>query len=295
MTNESFKRLRVAIIGGCQAAGLSLTAQRLLPGALVKNWHVGVVPNDTDEELLAQLPEFDLVISQLPDWDWHVPLRITRLRELGLPVIYLPTLAFQGFHPDLTYLAGAPHYHSVIVASAFTLGLPERRVPELFNAFIFAELGYFDVFDAAKAALIAEFGREGFNLEPLFDLWMRQVGQFMYTINHPHILALSALCHLALARAGYIDPATPLPDDIYDYLATHFVWPVYPALGKRIGVPGSTTFLRYTRDLLEGQKRELPLIEYVAEQFHAYRGLEKDALRTGPVADACERISTLLV
>jgi hypothetical protein len=103
----------------------------------------------------------------------------------------------------------ATNYHSVIVASAITLGQPSKRIAELFNPNIFAELGYFGVFEAAKAALFTEFDLEGYDLQPHFDAWMQQAGQFMYTINHPQILVLATLCRLALARVGRLDPTTP--------------------------------------------------------------------------------------
>jgi hypothetical protein len=261
-----------------------------------------VHPKDSDEDLLALLPSFDVVISQVSDWDGHIPLRITRLREQRLPVVYLPSLVFPGFHPDITYIHGSDglvhglgtDYHSIIVASAFTLGLPAQRVPGLFNAYIFAGLGYWDVFEAAKIALFTNFDQEGTDLRSLFDLWMQQAGQFMYTINHPHILVLATLCRLMLIRAGHLDLIAPLPEGIDDYLATHFTWPTYPALAKRIGVPGSTTFLRNPRGLSDGQSRELPLDEYVAGCFRLYGSFPKETLRVGPVPAACERLASLV-
>jgi hypothetical protein len=303
MNDATFKQLRVAVIGGCQITGLTATARLLLPGADVKGWHVGVHPKDSDDDLLTQLPGFDLVISQLSDRDEHVPLRVTRLRERGLPVIYLPVMVFPGFHPDITHVhkSGglvpglATNYHSLIVAAAFTLGLPQARVPGLFNTFVFSELGYFEIFEAAKTALFTEFDKAGYDLRPPFALWLTQVGQFMYTVNHPHIVVLATMCRLALARAGHLDAATPLPADIDDYLATHFIWPTYPALARRIGLPGSTTFLVNSYGLADGQTRELTLAEYVSACYRQYGGLETDALRVGDVAKACDRLGTLVV
>jgi hypothetical protein len=303
MTGETFKQLRVAIVGSCQVVGLAAAAKRLLPGAEVKTWHVGVHPIDSDEKLLEVLPTFDLVISQISDRDGHIPLRITRLRDLGLPVVYLPVMAFPGFHPDITYIQGpgggllqglAADYHSVIVASAFTLGLPEDRIPGLFNAYIFSGLGYFEVFDAAKAALFANFLEEGIELAPMFDSWFRQLGQFMYTINHPHVMVLTDLCRLALARAGYIDSGVPSPADVDDYLATHIVWPIYPALGKRIGLSGSTMLLRKLSGPADSAARELPLVDFISGCFEIYCGYPKDALRQGAVAIACDRLRPLI-
>lgn len=303
MSGETHRSLRVAIIGGCQVVGLTAAAERLLPGAEIKTWHVGVNPKDSDEELLALLANFNSVISQLSDWDPHIELRISRLRERGLPVVYLPPMVFAGFHPDLTYIRGPDglvpgpmtDYHSVIAAAAFTLGLPEQRVTGLFNAFVFSELGYFDVFDAARTELLANFKQAGYELSAPFDLWLQQVGQFMYTFNHPHIKVLGSLCRLALARAGHLDPAASLPDGIDDDLAMNFTWPVYPALARRIGLVGSNTFLRGVHGLAPGQTREIPLAEYVSMSFRVYEGLAKDMLRTGVVATASERLGSLVV
>ena len=137
MTNGKFKRLRIAILGNCQASGLHAAAQRLLPGAEVKGWHIGR-HQCSDEELFGYLAGFDTVISQVSDWAGHAPLHIARLREQGVPVVYLPDVAFTGLHPDSVHIYGSnglvqgpeTNLHSVIVAASFTLGLPERRVFE---------------------------------------------------------------------------------------------------------------------------------------------------------------------
>ena len=304
VSNATSEHPRIAIIGSCQVVGLAAAARRLLPGAEVIAWHIGVYPKDSDEDILALLPGFDLVISQIPDWDEHVSLHISSLREHGLNAIYLPVLVFPGFHPDTTYI-NAPDgsmrhglgsdYHSLIIASAFALGLPEQRVLPLFNSYVFAELGYFEVFEAAKKALLNNFQNAGFDLEPLFDIWIRQIGQFMYTINHPHILALATLCRVVLARADLVDVMVPVPENIDDFLAAHFIWPTYPALAKRIGLRGSTTFLAIANGQAEDQARELPLADYIAGCYRIYSSLEKDALRVGGVATACERLRAIVV
>jgi hypothetical protein len=301
---DTFKRPRIAIIGSCQVVGLAAATRRLLPGAEVKAWHIGVHPKDSDEDILALLPGFDLVLSQIPDWDEHVSLRFSRLREHGLNAVYLPVLTFPGFHPDITYIRApdgsmrhglGTDYHSLIVASAFVLGLPEQRIPSLFNSYVFAELGYFEVFEAAKKALLNNFRNAGYDLGLLFDMWIRQVGQFMYTINHPHILVLATLCRVVLARANLVDVMTPMPENIDDSLAAHFIWPTYPSLAKRIGLSGSTTFLVIAHGLAEGQARELPLTDYITGCYRKYSRLQKDTLRVGDVAKACDRLGAIVV
>ncbi len=295
------KKLRIAIIGGCQVSGLGAAVRQLLPEAEVKSWHVGVHPKDSDDDLLVKLRGFDAVISQISDWDTHVALRITRLRDMRLPVIYLPVLVFSGFHPDCTYLRGpsgliaglGSDYHSTIVAAAFVLGVSEKRVPELFNSYIFAELGYFEVFEVAKEALISNFEKEGFNLRPYFDCWLKVVGKFMYTINHPHIFALATLSTLVLKMAGYIDASVLTPTGIDDYLSTHTIWPLYPSLAKRLNILGETTFMRQEYGLAVDQSRLMTLQEYTSGIYRLYENLPAQYLRTVDVIKVCERLELL--
>jgi hypothetical protein len=298
VTKGDFAPLRIAIVGSCQVVGIAAAARAFLPQVEVCTWHVGVHPKDSDEELLAQLRGFDVVLSQLSDHEQHTSLGITRLRGYELPVVYVPALAFQGFHPDITYVlgpagpvhAGQSDYHSVIIASAFLLGLPPRRVPDLFNAYVYAQLGYFEVFEAAKAALFANCDAHGVDLRAHFAFWLQHVGQFMYSINHPSILVLATLCRLALAEAGYLDPETPIPEGIPDFLGTDFTWPTYPELAQRIGVQGSTTFRRSLNGLPDGSSRDLPLATYVSECYEIYSGVPRELLRVGTVAKACDRL-----
>ena len=63
-----------------------------------------------------------------------------------------PHIAFSGFHPDIRAFSydGAPvpsptwNLHSAIIMAAFANGIPARDVPDLFNAYVFAVLGFFD-------------------------------------------------------------------------------------------------------------------------------------------------------
>ena len=297
-------KVRIGIIGTCQVVGLRDASCDMLPAADIECYHVGANPRITDEALLALLPKFDLVISQLSDWDNHTLLRISHLRSLKLPVFYLPALAFTGFHPDITYIrteSGAlirgvdNDYHSIIIAAAHVLGLPQSRVSSLFNSFVFAELGYFDAFDASRKALLENFASEGIQLTSMFDRWVATLGRFMHTVNHPHIVPLASLARLALVRCGFLTSNTPVPANTRDYLGEHFVWPVYPALARRFGIGGSTTFLRHTGDLAEGQQRELSLADYIAAAYRAYDCIPGGLPRSGVIKTACERLEHLVV
>ena len=211
-------------------------------------------------------------------------------------------MAFQGFHPDVTYIVrpngsivpGAlSEYHSQIAVAAFLLGLSADRAISLFNSYVFARFGYFDVFDAGRAALFDSGRRDGFDLAPLFDLWLKREGQFMYTTNHPHVGVLASLCRTALIGADVIGPETELPDGIDDALSRQFTWPVYPPIAKHIGIVGSTTFRRAATGP-EDHARDVSLADYVGASYEAYQALGPDAIRFGNATTACMRLAEVL-
>lgn len=296
---NSYAGLRIAFVGSCQVAGLAAAARAFLPGVDTSVWHIGVHPKDSEEEIREKLEGFDLIVTMVPDSGPHELLRISRLRTEGLPAILLPTFSFTGFHPDIVYIPGADgtlvhglgsDYHSSIAAAAFVVGLPVKRAVGLFNQYIFARLGFFEVFPASRAALIDLFQSEGYDIAPLFEHWLRVAGPFMYTINHPHIVVMTTLCKLVLERAGYVSETTPLPTGVEDYLREHFVWPVYPELARRFGVPGSLTFLRYKYALFPWQRREISLAEYVAGCYEIYEGVDRSVLASGVIGQVAERL-----
>jgi hypothetical protein len=250
------------------------------------------------------LSGYDLIITQISDIHKTEALRIGRLREAALPVLYLPAIVFRGFHPDVIYLRNrstggilygiGTQYQSAIVAAAFLLGLPHDRIEDLFNAYVFAELGYFDAFRAEKPAFLANLKAEGYDLEPVFDSIVEEIGSFMYTINHPHILLITIMCRMALAKHGLIDPETPLPVNIPDRLFRNFVCPVYPQIAKRIGVSGSTVFLKANKALAADETRELTLADYIASSYQIYERLPADTFRDPAVNNIRDRLKSIV-
>lgn len=303
MTSVPTKSPRVAIIGGCQVVGFAASARSLMPNADVQDWHVGVHPIMEREALAALLPSFDLVLSQMPNADEQDPLATIRLREQGVKVLPLPVVSFSGFHPDSTYVLNAGRvvqgafsdYHSILIAACFSLGLPRERVPNLFNTLIFHELGYFHEFEAAKSAFIERWQSVGIDLTFTIDRWLGETGLFMHTLNHPHIRVLADLCRLALNHAGLIgqDAAWTIP--LTDSLADHFVWPVYPALAKRIGVGGSIVFMRPAQGLPSGESRGVSLTAYVTACYERYTSIERDVLSVPSIRAATARLKEIVL
>src|SRR6185312_16199838 len=207
-------------------------------------------------------------------------------------VCFVPTIVFSGFHPDMTYIFGpdrlisAVHsdFHSKIAVACFLLGFSPRRTLAMYNAVVFAELGYFDVFEAARVAMEQSLLESGFNISGIFDGWLRDIGPFMYMVNHPNIALLAALCRDVYLRLGLIKAKTPLREITKDHLGESFTWPVYPPLAKRLAVDGSWTFQRPAWLVAKGE-RDLPLGQYLEDLFVFYGTLDRGNLEVPPIIE----------
>jgi hypothetical protein len=277
---------KVAIVGSCQAVGLGVAVRKYLQGAIVKSWHVNVDEKSKPENILRDIEEYDYVITQFNGAD---PLGEMKLSRAGSRTTYLPVIAFRGFHPDLIYVfdqnqrkfqdIGFGAYHSALTLAAYLDGFSEDRTFRLFNAAVFARLRYFEVFKASRAALLSDFAEAGYKIEDEFEEWLTHIGQFMYTINHPHITVLASLCRLSLIRLGLIDESAPrLRDALPDFLRTRLVWPVYPQLAQRMKISGSLNLLKAVSGPVADEQRRIPLMDYICRSFAQYRLLDRTLL-----------------
>jgi hypothetical protein len=278
MRNGDFSSYKVAAIGGCQTGGAAAILRQLLPGAHVQGFHVGVNPKIEPIEILESLSGFDLVLTQFVDAGDKGPLGYERVHEKARRLVRFPSIVFTGFQPDCTYVLRRDqsqiHHptmvmNSALVAACFMLGMPEERVAQLFNAYVFAKIGYFDAYTQSRAALIDSYARAGFDLNLHWEGWL-QGGPFMYTINHPAVRVIATIITIITASVGIIDPATPAPT-ASDYLATNLIWPVYPEIAERIGVLGSLSFSRSLHGLPPGAPREIDLPTFIEESYATYR------------------------
>ena len=139
-------------------------------------------------------------------------------------------------------------------------------MPDLFNAYIFALLGYFDEYERARQFVIGKAKEVGYELEPHIVEW-RKRGVFMHIVNHPKIEVLAQLAQLGAKQAGLSGALAP-PEGVPDRLARCQTWPVYPELARRLGVPGSLTFTG-RKDVLFGRKatRTMEIDQVVAESY----------------------------
>lgn len=238
------------LLGNCQADTMAGWMRSAAPGIDFQSGSIaGVAPGDPNAKAAwsAAIASADVVFSQMAD---------AHMAQFGLPAeaeitaagkrfMRLPVVAFKGFQPDCTYvfidghpLSGAMGpYHSAIAAAAFLEGLSAERALGLFNAFVYAALGYFSEYEAAATVLgeqAAEMGLDlGTYLQPGAPV-------FMHTVNHPAVSILGQVAMQALARTG-VSPH-PVETPPHDHLGDSYRWPVYPEIAQRLGVAGGLTF-----------------------------------------------------
>jgi hypothetical protein len=277
----------IAVIGNCQGRGVARSIELLCPGSRVTSLPTARLRRDfRDAETLARaLSGHDLVVAQvLPDG--LLPGGFPALRT-GLPRLSVyPTFVFSAFHPDMIYVGHGGSregftpsplglYHSALAVFGFLRGLDEARTLRLFREDIFARLGYLDGWDASARALLAAASADGCPVEREFLRWSRR-GCFMHGINHPKLFVLGDIARRLLAEAGLpardVEPEAYLPDD----LVRDVVWPVYPPLAERYGLPGSYLFKDKVRGSGPATLHDLP--GFVAASFRTYRATPRARL-----------------
>jgi hypothetical protein len=203
-------------------------------------------------------------------------------------VVLYPNIHFQGYHPDLVYITVAStgghfagpggHYNSSIALLAWKAGLSVADALELYRGDVYRRLGFFDYWESACAELRNDFQAAGLPLDSFLDAWTKR-GCFMHSINHPKLFVSSDLVARLLKEHGI----ETLPGDpmryVRDYLADSVVWPVYPEIGERLGIPGSYLFKLSAPGIQpDSPVRSLGLEEFVALSYSAFSSHAPDEL-----------------
>ena len=235
---------RLIVLGNCQSYAMSACLRALIPGAGVAalSWTELRTPAQV-ERLLTVVDDVDAVLAQEVDWPEVQALSPRALAARGIRNVQFPRIHFTGFHPDAMRIGGRElkgligPWHSALIIAGYCMGLSEERTGELFNAYIYGALGYFEEYAKARRFLETSFDELGW--DPRLVL-RDEAGVFVHVPNHPRIETMMDLARFACTRLGVTtdDAAAPPPD----LLLRNGVWPVYPEIGKRIGVAGRLQF-----------------------------------------------------
>lgn len=265
-------RPRWLVISNCQTTGLANSLSLLGPGAQVDACNLWQLKKRA-RHWRARLGDYDHLFLD--------PM----VRDFGLTdledrpnLTSMPAVIFGGFHPDLCYI---PHgkgylksalddYHSLIAVTAYRQGCTVAQTLPLFRADIYRKLGYFELWNAQRAQLMADFNAVGWDLGEEFLAWVRQ-GVFMHSPNHPHIEVLHGMARRALLRAfGTVRESGFLP---HDNLANGAAFPVYPDIAERFGMRGGSYFFKPI-----DAYRVMDLEAFVADCFARYARCDRDVL-----------------
>ncbi|PSO09695.1 MULTISPECIES: WcbI family polysaccharide biosynthesis putative acetyltransferase [unclassified Sphingobium] len=289
---------RLAIIGSCQVSGMASTAWQLRPDLHIEPHHIGA--HLSAGEIADRIVGFDTVITQVAEGDSRFPELVPSkiARTIG-KLVHIPIFVFPGLHPDMIYIfrdSGTlpgpfSEMHSLIVVVSYLLGLSEERTRRLFNAYVFARLGYFTSYETSRQGMIAQFAEAGYDMQGMPEHWLGKSGAFMYTMNHPAIPVLAQMAVDALKRTGLIPQDATPPEDVDDYLSTAFVAPVFPSLARRIGLAENDRFLK---PVSQGEPRDLSLEDYISHSFAMYRDLPAADLDSPQVRHAYDTLKALL-
>lgn len=240
--------MNTVILGNCQVGGIADALELLSNGSAVEGVLVSNDPATLLGELSEQFKNQENMILMHESVRQIIAVN-ELLSEFARPgIIYIPTISFAAFHPDIQYafVNGAvvksgldSDWNSRLMLWAYFNKLSEKNTEKLFRENTFEALGYFEEWDNSTNTLRKSFDECGFD----YGRWIRSVqrtGVFMYGINHPMQIGLS---QLAIQIAEKVFPNSHVEiEDLHtfttDYLS-HIVWPVYPEIGDQLGVEGS--------------------------------------------------------
>lgn len=248
----------VAVTGNCQSSSIARCVAAMLPGSEVIPFQLSQVRkdplNDKQPEWLDWMAKCDLVLCM--HQKLKEPLaafRAENLKETCKLVVEYPSIAFNGFHPDCTYIHTTNNvqknkglvrgvmgpYHSAFVAACFLEKIPQERVPDLFNMFTYSFLNYRTAFDVAANNLQGVAKPLGFDFSQFLDVSSPRV--FMHVVNHPKIEILYEVACQGLRMAGIAFDEIDVTR-LEDGLAKGAVWPVYAGLPGHAGTSDPITF-----------------------------------------------------
>ena len=240
--------MQFKLLGNCQVGGIADSLELLSDGAAIEGALVSNDPTALFGELSEHFKNHKSVVLMHESVREIISVNDSLAEFIRPENIYIPTVSFAAFHPDIQYafVNGSvikngldSDWNSRIMLWAYSNGLSQGETENLFREDVLQALGYFDEWDKSSETLRKSFDTCGLD----YGRWIRSVqrtGVFMYGINHPMQIGLS---QLAIQIAEKVFPNSHVViEDLHtfttDYLS-HIVWPVYPEIGDRLGVEGS--------------------------------------------------------
>lgn len=244
----------LAIVGNCQVGGLEKAFKLATKDIRPTPFFLAELGGSHDKVSFAEeMKTYDLVYAHQSE---DPNFGIEALRSAGIGVKEIPVVSFPAFHPDMVYAqklradggldvlkSPVGENHSALILYGFHLGLNAEQIARLFCEDIYQTVGFFEAWPAAWEALAQAGKRAELPLESMMLSWSRQ-GPFMHTLNHPKVGVLADIARAIAKKEGA--QLRPAASDAYliDDLMTSTIWPIYPEIGRRLGIEGSQLFKR---------------------------------------------------
>jgi hypothetical protein len=267
--------MKIHVVGTCQSIPLAQCLELMVPS-------VPVLRYASFDDVNAQVADGDVIFRQRNRHTVWMP------QERAPNEFLYPRVAFNAFHPDAVSIVGPPgplapplgDDHSSLVLYAWHRGLDASEAERLFCEPVFERLRFFDHWEAAKQTLLEEGRTIDFPLESLLAGWTAR-GRFMHSRWHPALFVTSGIARALLERAG-LPLSFDRPEDfIGDMMLEKAVWPIYPEIGRRLGLPGAYAFKMAHRT--GSRPAVLDLGDFIARSYEAYRHMPAEVL-------ACKRL-----
>jgi len=256
---------RVVVSSNCQTGGIAASLQVIFPeDEIIPLPLPAFACNRAEIRFAEKISKCDIWVS-IGGYD--LPEKFGFADQVQL--IRVPILRFSGFHPDLVYARQistgeliVPHYNSAIAIWAYQNKLEIDDAEKLFNKNTFTELGYLDHWGPSVNQLAQRFENSDLKFSD-FILSMRREGLFMYSLNHPKLMAIARLSKLVARKMGAGADVFEKYIDINDGL-NDVIWPVYPEIGDSLSLYSS-----YSWKMGEGQwiKGIRSYLEYAYESY----------------------------
>ncbi len=272
-------KLMQAMTGDIVATAVEANATMIADLCAGKLDHVSLI-EESDLIFIQEIGEILTLIQS------QFPLHNHKVRRF-------PFIHFPAFHPDIVYVQSKRQgihiqgplgeYQSAIALCGWLEGLSVEETLTLFRHDVYAALGYYDYWETSQKMMVNVGAGAGFSMLDLLEKWHRR-GCWLYSINHPRPFVLADMARQMLTREGI----TTLPD-VENFVADGFTvgpaWPVYPEIGKALGIEGHY----YFKCIESYGPREKPILmlnlhDYVAHSYAVFTQSGRDDLH-------CERLA----
>lgn len=288
----SRSHIRLAILGNCQAMALARCINAIADGIAATGTDIYSAPGLEGIDLAAVLANNDLLLVH-PNHLLQQAINARCAHERNR-IRTVPAIAFPAYHPDLVYVVHSSgkrfsegplsDYNSSLALYGWRKGMGTTQVLELFTEEVYGKLGFFEYWESSRDTLLKNAEILDYSLKESFNAWTRR-GCFMHSINHPKYFALADLARMVLRRLGI--GIWPIGEEfIYDHFVDGPVWPVYPEIGRRLGIEGHYLFKqRKSAQVPEKPVKVLDLEEFVRQSLEAFSRYDKKDL-------VCDRLDS---